>query len=659
MKINKLIFAVSVLVASFFVACSEYEDIVEASPEVPAGCQGVYFPASNINSYEMEPTESTEITITIAREVSSGAVEVPIIVEENKDNVFNVPEVVSFVDGEKEVHFIVSFPAASEGVTYDLKLAVEGDEYVNPYASELPYMTTNVTRIKWSPVEEPMVYVDGTFSTLFGVSLFPMYVEAEKAEVTGMVRYRFKNAYDVPTEPDEDGIYNGYPYNDPGDFDVSKNYYTIIEIDNATGEVFMYAHQIGVDWGYGMISIGSVYGNISENKATYPLGTLKDGVITFPINSLYFSMANYQDGGRYPSNNNPTIIYLTKEAFIAANLKIESFNDDVEYEVIAGEVGEFESAAYSANWSQTISKAIDADPENEESEYKDLYYLSDLYADGYGVAFYYKEGGQVRIPENQPIGTEFMGKDIYVSPSEDIESGVEVNSKGVTIYTLGLIFHFEDGTIVGDFAEKFFYSKDAVSYDKADFIGSFVMTGKSQFSGYADADMDVSITEGEDENELVITGIDYAEEVIALFNPENSIMSIAPQVLADVVLSSGTYDATLYTTDAEGVSTTSVIDFTFNMQGDLVMTPASVADGYLIRSEGAGGWLDGFYNLVFSPDNTKSVRVKKQSIPYAVHTSIDFTKKDESQNKAGHSFEVQRKRTPKKLKNNNPNAFVF
>ncbi len=659
MNINKLLIVFSVLVAFAISACSEYEDTIEPSPSVPAGNQGVYFPSSNTSVFELEPTEPTEITLSIARAESSGAVDVPIIVEINDGDVFNVPQTVSFADGETEKDFTVSFPNAGEGTTYELKLAVEGEQYVNPYATELPYVTTNVTRIKWETVENPFVYVDGTVAYFYGITPLPMYVNAERAQLGGAVRYRFKNAFDVPTgDADADGIYDGFPYNDPGDFDESNDYYTIIEIDNATGEVFMFAHQLGMAWGDGMFSIGSVYRNLSENKASYPLGTMKDGVITFPNNSLFVSEAGYNNGQKYPASV-PTFIYLTKEAFIAANLKINDFND-VEYEAIEGEVGEFESAAYSDNWSQSLAKAIDIDPDNEESEYKNLYYLPNLYAEDFGVAFYYTEGGDVKIPENQSIGREVFGKDIYVSPSETIESSVEVNSKGVTIYTLGLIFHFEDGTIVGDFAEKFFYSETAVVYAKDDFLGDFLMTGPSQFSGVDPASMDVTIAAGTEENSLVITGIDYAVEVIATFDPATSMMSIAPQVLDDFVGANGTYDMTLYTTDADGVSETSVIDFSFNMQGDLVIASTSVGDGYLLNSEAIGGWVDGYYNLVFSPVQTKSASITSQSFSsFAVRSAADMIVKSGSETSVANNFKVIGKKTSDKQKKTESFEIVF
>ena len=627
MKTNKLFTAITFIVALAMAACSDYVDTVEQSPEVPAGNHGVYFPATNVKAFEMEPTEATEISLTIARTNSSGTASVPVTVEVNTDDVFNVPATVDFADGETEKEFTVTFPTAGEGKAYSLKLTVFGDEYVNPYSSALPYMTTSVTRIKWSQLEDPMIYADGAFAGGYGVSSFPMYVEAEKAEVTGKVRYRFKNAYDVATGVDADGVYDGYPYNDAGQFDEGNDYYTIIEIDNATKEVFMYAHEIGVDWGYGMISIGSIYGNVSTNKATYPLGKLVGEVITFPANSLYIAEAGYNDGAPYPSAL-PTVIYLTKDAFIAANMKIDDFND-VEYEAITGSVTEFESASLNDSWNQSFAKAIDIDVENEESEYKDLYFFSDLYEEGYGLAFYYKEGGLLKIPASQNTGLEVFGKEVFVSQSDEYESSVEVNAKGVTVYTLGMMFHYEDGTIVGDFAERFYYSEDPVVYEKADFIGAFNMTGPSQFSGEPSADFDVTIAEGESADQLVITGIDYAEEVIANFDASTSTLSIAPQTLADFVTSSATFDMTLYTTTLAGdVSTTASIDLTFNMQGNLVIKPSSEADGYLIRSEVAGGYVDGYYGIEFSPATTRSAAVQSQVVPSFSVQSANFVKRE-------------------------------
>lgn len=460
MKINKLIKAFSLLLVVAFAACADFEDTIVDSPQRPAGNQGVFFPASNASLFELEPAAATQITLKIAREVSSGAVSVPLNVVTNDDNVFNVPQSVSFADGEKEVEFTVNFPNAAEGIAYELKLSVEGDDLVNPYGENLPVLTTTVSRIKWSPVPRPLVYIDGTFATLFGVQFYPMYVEADSVKLDNSTRYRLKNAYRVPTsdDPDEDGIFDGYPYNETGDFDDSRDWFTTLEIYN-NGEVYVAASNIGVDWSYGMISIGNVVGNTAQtDKSQYPWGKLQGDVITFPSNSLYFSMAGYNDGGKYPASN-PTTVYLTKEAFIAANLKIEDFND-VEYELVEGELGVFESAAFGESWDKTLSLAIDLDEENEESDYKNLFYISDLYSDGLGLAFYNIDG-IIRIPAAQPTGIEFLGNEVYVSQSTTNSSSIETDDEGVTVYSFGLIFHYEDGTVVGDHVETFTFSVDA------------------------------------------------------------------------------------------------------------------------------------------------------------------------------------------------------
>jgi hypothetical protein len=612
-----------------FAACEESILDRESSPIMPDNCQGVYFPSTNPAVIEMEPTEPTQITIDIARVDSVSAVEVPITVDVNTDNVFVVPAKAVFAAGEKITTITVTFPTAGEGIAYSLRLSVSGDEYVNKYASTVSYVLTSVTRIKWSTTTgttgttEPFVYIDGTFLTFYGVSQIPMYVETEKAEVGDVVRYRFKNPFRVATpgnwygddyipEPDADGIYNGYYYNYPGDVDETRDYYIVIEIDKK-GNVSMIPSELGVIWSYGMFSIGSIYGYVSTNIDLYPLGSFEEGeegnVITFPTNSLYISMANYNNGGKYPCAT-PTIIYTTKAAYIAANLKIKDFNE-VEYEEIEGAVSEFESAAYSESWNQTIAKAIDIDPNNEDSEYKDLYYLAGLYAEDFGLAFYYN-GKTVSIPAAQKIGEQMYNKDIYVSQSETIESSVVTNSKGITIYTLGLKFHFVDGTVIAEFAEIYYYSKDPVSYELTDFCGDFTMKGISLF-GQADAQRNVSIVAGTESNTFVITGIQYAESVRAIFDPQTSVLIIRPQSLPDY----GQYDVTLYTYD-NTVSQSASMSFTRNLKGELRLSPDSEASGYLLGSQAAGGWMDGYYNLVFIP----RVATRSSFVPSSLDTSI-------------------------------------
>ncbi|MBP6196917.1 MAG: hypothetical protein KA433_05305 [Fermentimonas sp.] len=642
MKINRLIKAFSLLLVVAFTACSDFEDTELLSPEKPAGNQGVFFPTTNATAHELEPTDPTQITVKVSRTVSSGAASIPLVVVTNDEGVFNVPATANFADGETETDIVVTFPDADEGITYKLVLAVEGDQSVDPYGEGAVSVATQVTRIKWEAISTPMIYVDGTFSALFGVSPYPMYVYAEKAVISTAVRYRFKNAYKVPSAfdsngdaiPDADGVFDGYPFNDPGDFDESKDYVTIIEIDDPkglSGSVYMYPHEIGVNWSYGMISIGS-------NGAKR--GALSNGKITFPADAMFFSMAGYDGGAKYTPAS-PTLIYLTKEAFIKDNMRIVDFND-VEYVDIEGELGEFESLAYGETWTKTISQAIDIDSTNEASEYKNLFYLADLYAEGYGLAFYYdKTSGKVTIPESQKIGTKVFGQDLYVSQSDNNESSVVVNYKGTSIYTFGLTFHFSDGTIVGDFAETFYYSEEALTYTKEDFLGEFTLIGGS-------APADVEIAE-ESPNSFVITGISRAEEVVAEFSPEDQTLSITPQELADVTLGEGedavTYNAVWYTQTPGGLSASAALEFEFDLRGNLIVSESSVGTGfriigYNVEDEDDAGYLNTNLNPAFIPVVADAEELELQS-------SVSLR----SANKSGANFSIQGKISKDKKRN--------
>ena len=646
-KIKNILGVILVLIGMTTVySCQDDAPEYKASPNAPAGTVGVYFPTTNVKAHELMPTDPTEFEMTIARTVSDGAVDVPIIQDVNDDNVFVVPASVSFAAGEKEKTFKVKFPTALEGKKYNLKLSVAGDQFVNPYIKGAPYVATNVTRVKWEAVPD-MVYVDGTISNFFGVDILPMYVKAEKAVLGGATRYRFKNIFKTATEdPDEDGIWTGYPYY-KAYYDNSKEHLTIIEIGGPNGgknDVFMPRHEIGLAIAaYGNFSIGSVYPTLSSNKGSYPLGTFdsKKGTITFPPNSLFSSMAKHQDGGSFP-NSDPSTFYLTKAAYLKANMAIEDFND-LEYETIEGEESAFASKAFGQSWPQTLGKAIDVDPDNPKSDYKDLYYLADLYEDGYGVAFYYnKESGKVTIPKNQPIGAKVFGQDLYVSPSENIKSSVETKENGLIEYTLGMMFHYKDGTIVGNFAERYLYSKKALSYDLAAYIGSFTMTGNSAFTNIADAVMNVKIAKGKNNNELVITGVQYAKEIIATFDPVTTMISIKPQVLANFQ----SYDMTLKTITVDGntlnISETAIINLKRNIQGDVYVDAYSEAIGYVLDSKEAGGFVNGFYDLVFTPRAEKKTSIATTSSnEFKVHSTFTPTRRLNNTKTKVNNFKVQ------------------
>lgn len=298
------------------------DDIADYEPAslLPATCHGLYFESTE-GEDEVEPEASAIARIAVMRMDSTEAHTYNVKVLENQDGVFTVPATVSFEAGKKEATIEVDYSKAGVGITYELQLTFDDDD-INPYKPNHVF-TYSVTRVKWDEVGTGY-WVDGNISRFFNVQAVPLIVEIQKnVSVDGKEeRYRFNSPFAyVFTKQDENGAYDGYPYSEAGDVDNLEHKFVI----TVTGTNASLAPvELGMDYGYGMFSVGQVYGYASNNLASYPLGVYSeaDGTITFPAKSLYVSMASYNGGGRYPSNS-PSYLYLSKEAYVAANTSAE------------------------------------------------------------------------------------------------------------------------------------------------------------------------------------------------------------------------------------------------------------------------------------------------------------------------------------------------
>ena len=277
------------------------------------GNQEICFVGNYTQTVEVEPgISSFDLILTRALTDAVGAADVTVI--NNDENIFVCPSTVSFAAGEETAKLTVKAPAAAEGITYNLRLALEGENISN-YSSGYHEVSVNFTILKWESIGTGY-YLDGAVSNFFGVDAsLPLAVEIEKTTTATSTRFRFDSPFaKVATEQDEIGGFNGYPYNEESDV-VPGEYVFIIDVtkDGAS----LKPVDLGMAWAYGMFSVGTVYGNLSNNISSYPLGIYneKAGSITFPASSLYVSMADYKDGGKYPCNN-PSYLYLSAEAYL-------------------------------------------------------------------------------------------------------------------------------------------------------------------------------------------------------------------------------------------------------------------------------------------------------------------------------------------------------
>jgi len=113
----------------------------------------------------------------------------------------------------------------------------------------------------------------------------------------------------------------GFPYNEDGDYDTASQYNLDIHAEDPSA-VYFGTTPIGVDWGYGMVTISSMAGYYLENdmaeEAAAYMGTLVDGIITFPTKGLLIGMADYQSGNLYYANTNGAFKIVLPEAYEAA-----------------------------------------------------------------------------------------------------------------------------------------------------------------------------------------------------------------------------------------------------------------------------------------------------------------------------------------------------
>lgn len=632
MNTKYLFMGLALAVASSFTACDEESDAVrEISPEF-SGAASVYFPSTKA-TLELDPTLGiTSTKIVIARAEDKGEVTVPITVTKNDENIFKVPAQAVFKDGATTDTLLIDFPGATEGVTYNLELSVDAS-CVNPYLNQVSTFTMSMAQLKWTRSEEQAVFQDVFWSDWFGLSESDLafYVDYEYVKVGNTMKYRFLNPYnrlpDDALEPDRYGVYDAFVYSHPDVGLVA----TLDEEDrnmfiDVTGEV---ANLIGTyKLGTNHPTYGDIYIQQANPGAYYASDENGFETIVFSADdqTLVNNLAGYNDKWYYLGGD--FVIYLKASQYQEANsvlhitdLENAYNNADIEWNEVEGaNFTEFVSEAFEASWEKKpLLAAEDMDPNaGEQSEFLGLYSIPDLYADGYCLAFYWdKEKNKLTIP-TQTTGVKFAGKEILVRDAGEsvVEMEVEHYTIPCTKFTFNLELITEDEALIGNYTETYYWStesKPAPEITKDFFLGNFVMTGKSQFDGGDDANEPVQIYEDEEGN-IILEGVTYSP-IVATYDDEAKTLSFAPQQLADY----GPYDLYLYTTTVEGeIGETEadavVLSVADPFSGVLAVDESSTCDGFIVYSEAAGGWVDGFWGLEFTAVPAAKAPVAKAAV---------------------------------------------
>lgn len=159
MKINKLLLALFIVVATMFVACEEYVDTEVQSPTVSQDNPGVRFAALNKTQYELELTVNA-IELMVIRNGSESAIEVPIKVLENTANSFDVPASVSFPAGQDTVMLALPINHDNAPLGEPIIITITFEDS-NPYLVEYSTFYGQVAILDWQP------YAIGTYTSQF------------------------------------------------------------------------------------------------------------------------------------------------------------------------------------------------------------------------------------------------------------------------------------------------------------------------------------------------------------------------------------------------------------------------------------------------------------------------------------------------------------
>lgn len=276
------------------------ELVAELGEPDSENCHGVYFPAQEgTGDLQIDPKDPTSFKFTLKRVNARGELYVPITLESSHEGMFSTTEV-HFEEDAPTAEVEVFFPSAKMGVTYDCTLKIEGDEYVSKYSNNASFLSFSVTRVKWNKV----VGENGATTGLWRDGIFP--------EWFNLARPNLEQTVTIYERDDMPGYYRIYDvYNptymtnmfgmDASSVCLEKNYTYIDATDPDKVWIPTFRTGVVLSAEYGECSIASYVTENEEFDASISsvYGKLKDGIITFPANSLQLNLAIL---GWYPTN---------------------------------------------------------------------------------------------------------------------------------------------------------------------------------------------------------------------------------------------------------------------------------------------------------------------------------------------------------------------
>lgn len=301
-RIFNILSCFSALIVSLLMTSCAEELTAELGAPDNDNCYGVYFPSQKgTGDIHVGPNDPKVFSFKVRRTNTRGSLVVPVTIESSHPGIFTTTEVI-FEEDAPTADIEVFFPSIELGVKYDCTIRIEGDEYVSSYSNNAAHLSFSVTCVKWNKLigdngATTGKWRDGVFPEWFSVAypnLEQDVVIEERADLPGY--YRIFDVYGATYMTNMFGM-------NASSVCLEQNY-TYIDATNPE-KVWIPTFKTGIVMSaeYGEISIASYVTENKEFDASISgiYGTLKDGVITFPANSLQMHLALL---GWYPTNSN-------------------------------------------------------------------------------------------------------------------------------------------------------------------------------------------------------------------------------------------------------------------------------------------------------------------------------------------------------------------
>lgn len=255
---------------------------------------GVYFPEQDVSTtVERDPADEPTVSFKVRRTRYLEAITVPVVITPSEEGILEI-EPITFGPGEAETEFEVSFPNAVEGTEYKCDIRIEDPDYISLYGPRSTELSFSVVRAGWELVKGPEGETKGKWRDDFVSNMYsnasPGFNKNPEVEV------------EIYQRRDMPGYYRMKVFNQAlitamvgGNLPVtSRDLWTIVDARKPE-RVYIPYQSTGLTFltENGELKIAS---NCSENfmmeESASEYGTLENGIITFPAQSIMAELEN-------------------------------------------------------------------------------------------------------------------------------------------------------------------------------------------------------------------------------------------------------------------------------------------------------------------------------------------------------------------------------